>query len=76
MVIDGGMGGLEQSFHHPEAGLNARNADKENEQRASSNGAPRNYGEGDISAAVDKIVGLLDDNRKKWGMQGDREVLV
>jgi hypothetical protein len=67
MVIDAGVGGLEQSFHHPEAGQSARNADTENEQRASSNGASRSHGEKDISAIVDKIVGLLDDDKKKEG---------
>jgi hypothetical protein len=45
MFIDAGVGKLEQSFHHPEAGQNARNADTENEQRASSNGVSRSYGE-------------------------------
>jgi hypothetical protein len=32
MVVNEGVGELEQSFHHPEAGLNARNANKKNEQ--------------------------------------------
>jgi hypothetical protein len=75
MVIDGGVGGLEQSFYHPEAGLSARNANKKNEQRASSDGAPRAYGEGDISAAVDKIVGLLDNNRKKEGRRAIKKLV-
>jgi hypothetical protein len=65
MVINEGVGELEQSFHHLEASLNARNADKKNEQRASSNQASRNYGEKDISAADNEIVGLLNDNRRK-----------
>jgi hypothetical protein len=67
MVINGGVGGLEQSFHYPKAGLNGRNPNKENDQRASSDGVSRNYGERDISAAVDKIFGLLNDEKKEEG---------
>jgi hypothetical protein len=75
MVIDAGVGGLEQNFHHSEAGQSARNANTENEQRASSIGASRNYGEEDISAAVDKIVGLLDDDRKKEGRRAIEKLI-
>jgi hypothetical protein len=65
MVINAGVRKLEQSFYYAETGQNARNANTKNEQRANSNEASRNHGEKNIPAVVNKIVGLLENNRKK-----------
>jgi hypothetical protein len=73
MIINERVEKLEQNFHHPEAGLSVPNANNENEQQTNSDEASRNYSEGNISAAVDKIVSLLNNNRKKKGTQGDRK---
>jgi hypothetical protein len=67
MVIDGGMGGLEQSFHHPEAGQNALNDNAAKEQRDHGKEASPRDGEKDLLRAVNEIVGLLDENKKKAG---------
>jgi hypothetical protein len=67
MVIDGGVGGLEQSFHHPEAGQSAHNSSAQEEQRNRSEGALRRNGEEDLLKAVNDIVGLLNEDKKEAG---------
>jgi hypothetical protein len=67
MVINGGVGGLEQSFHHPEAGQSAHNSSAQEEQRDRSEEASQRNGEEDLLKAVNDIVGLLDEDKKKAG---------
>jgi hypothetical protein len=67
MVINGGMGGLEQSFHHPEAGQSAHNSSAQEEQRDRSEGASQRNGEENLLKAVNDIVELLDEDKKKAG---------
>jgi hypothetical protein len=67
MVIDGGMGGFEQSFHHPEAGQSAHNSSAQEEQQNRSEGASQKNGEENLLKAVNDIVELLDKNKKKAG---------
>jgi hypothetical protein len=67
MVIDGGMGGLEQSFHHPKAGQSAHNSSAQEEQRNRSEGASQKNEKKDLLKAVNNIVGLLNENKKKAG---------
>jgi hypothetical protein len=67
MVIDEGMGGLEQSFYHPEAGQSALNDNAAKEQRDHGKGASQRDGEEDLLRAVNEIVGLFDKNKKEAG---------
>jgi hypothetical protein len=67
MVIDGGVGRFEQSFHHPEAGQSAHNSSAQEEQRDRSEGASQKNGEEDLLKAVNDIVELLDEDKKKAG---------
>jgi hypothetical protein len=67
MVIDGGVGGFEQSFHHPEAGQNALNDNAAKEQRDYGKGASQRDREEDLLRAVNEIVGLFDKDKKKAG---------
>jgi hypothetical protein len=67
MVIDGGVGGLEQSFHHPEAGQNALNDNAARKQRDHGKEASQRDGEEDLLRAINEIVGLLDEDKKKAG---------
>jgi hypothetical protein len=67
MVINGGVGGFEQSFHHPEAGQSAHNSSAQEEQRNRSKGASQKNEEENLLKAVNNIVGLLDENKKKAG---------
>jgi hypothetical protein len=67
MVIDGGVGGFEQSFHHPEAGQSAHNSSAQEEQRDRSEGASQKNGEKNLLKAVNNIVGLLDEDKKEAG---------
>jgi hypothetical protein len=67
MVIDGGVGGLEQSFHHPKAGQSAHNSSAQEEQRDRSEEASQRNGEEDLLKAVNDIVGLLDEDKKEAG---------
>jgi hypothetical protein len=65
MVINEGMEGLEQSFHHPEAGQNALNDNAAKKQRNHGKEASQKNGKGNLLRAINKIVGLLDKNKKK-----------
>jgi hypothetical protein len=65
MIINEGMGGLEQSFHHPKAGQNAFNDNAAKEQRDYGKGASQKDGEEDLLRAVNEIVGLLDEDKKE-----------
>jgi hypothetical protein len=67
MVIDGGVGGLEQSFHHSEAGQSAHNSSAQEEQRNRSKGASQRNGEENLLKAVNDIGELLDEDKKKAG---------
>jgi hypothetical protein len=67
MIINGGVGGLEQSFYHPEAGQSAHNNSAQEEQRDRSEGASQRNGEEDLLKAVNNIVGLLDEDKKEAG---------
>jgi hypothetical protein len=67
MIIDGVVGGLEQSFHHPEAGQSAHNSSAQEEQRNRSEGASQKNGEENLLKAVNDIIGLLNENKKKAG---------
>jgi hypothetical protein len=67
MVINGGMGGLEQSFHHPEAGQNALNDNAAKKQQNHGKGASPKDGKENLLRAVNEIVGLFDKNKKKAG---------
>jgi hypothetical protein len=67
MVIDGGVGGLEQSFHHLEAGQSALNDNAAKEQRNHGKGASQRNGEEDLLRAVNEIVGLFDEDKKEAG---------
>jgi hypothetical protein len=67
MVINGGVGGLEQSFHHPEAGQSAHNSSAQEKQRNRSKKASQRNGKENLLKAVNDIVGLLNENKKKAG---------
>jgi negative regulator of replication initiation len=67
MVINGGVGGLEQSFHHPEAGQSAHNSSAQKEQRDRSEEASQRNREEDLLKAVNDIVELLDEDKKEAG---------
>jgi hypothetical protein len=67
MVIDGGVGGFEQSFHHPEAGQSAHNSSAQKEQKDRSKEASQKNGKENLLKAVNDIVGLLDEDKKKVG---------
>jgi hypothetical protein len=67
MVIDEGVGELEQSFHHPEAGQSAHNSSAQEEQRDRSEGALHKNGKENLLKAVNDIVELLDEDKKKAG---------
>jgi hypothetical protein len=67
MVINGGMGGLEQSFHHPKAGQSALNDNAAREQRNHGKEASQKDKEEDLLRAVNEIVGLLNENKKEAG---------
>jgi hypothetical protein len=67
MVIDGGVGELEQSFHHPEAGQSAFNDNAARKQRDYGKGASPRDGEEDLLRAVNEIVGLFDEDKKEAG---------
>jgi hypothetical protein len=67
MVINGGVGGFEQSFHHPEAGRSAFNDNAAKEQRNYGKGALQRDGVEDLLRAVNEIVGLFDENKKEAG---------
>jgi hypothetical protein len=67
MVIDEGMGGLEQSFHHFEAGQSAHNSSAQEEQRNRSEEASQKNRKKDLLKAVNNIVGLLNEDKKKAG---------
>jgi hypothetical protein len=67
MVINGGVGGFEQNFHHPKAGQSAHNSSAQEEQRNRSEGASQRDGEEDLLKAVNDIVGLLDEDKKEAG---------
>jgi hypothetical protein len=67
IIIDEGVGGLEQSFHHPEAGQNALNDNAAKEQRNHGKGASQRDGEEDLLRAINEIVGLFDEDKKKAG---------
>jgi hypothetical protein len=65
MVINGGVGRLEQRFYHPEAGQSAHNAEAANTQRASGDGVRKYYNNDYIASAVKKIIACMGDNKKK-----------
>jgi hypothetical protein len=67
MVIDGGVGGLEQSFHHPEMGQSALNDNAAKKQQDHGKGASQKNGEKDLLKAVNEIVGLFNKDKKKAG---------
>jgi hypothetical protein len=67
MVIDEGVEGFEQSFHHPEAGQSALNDNAAKEQRDHGKGASQRDGEENLLRAVNEIVGLFDKDKKKAG---------
>jgi hypothetical protein len=67
MVINGGMEELEQSFYHPKAGQSAHNNSAQEEQRNRSEKASQRNGEKDLLKAVNDIVGLLNEDKKKAG---------
>jgi hypothetical protein len=67
MVIDGGVGAFDQSFHHSEAGQSALNNDAAMEQRNRGEGASQGNGEEELLRAVNEIVGLLNEDKKKAG---------
>jgi hypothetical protein len=71
MVIDEGMGGFEQNFHHPEAGQSALNDNAAKEQRNYGKEASQRNGEEDLLKAVNEIVGLFDKDKK----EADRRVI-
>jgi hypothetical protein len=74
MVINGGVGGFEQSFHHPKAGQSAHNSSAQEEQRNRSEGASQKNGKEDLLKAVNNIVGLLDEDKKIGRAQGHRKI--
>jgi hypothetical protein len=65
MVVDGGVGELEQSFHHPQSGQSAYNTDATNTQQSSGKRISRNNDVMDLIHAMDDIVKLVNDNKKK-----------
>jgi hypothetical protein len=67
IIINEEVGGLEQSFHHPEAGQSALNDNAAKEQRDHGKGASPRDGKEDLLRAINEIVGLLDENKKKAG---------
>jgi hypothetical protein len=67
MVIDGGVGEFEQSFHYSEAGQSAFNDNAAKEQRNHGKEALQRDVEEDLLRAVNEIVGLLDENKKEAG---------
>jgi hypothetical protein len=67
MVINRGMRGLEQSFYHLKAGQSAHNSSAQEEQRDRSKEASQKNGKEYLLKAVNDIIGLLDENKKKAG---------
>jgi hypothetical protein len=67
MIINGGVGELEQSFHHLEAGQSAHNSSAQKEQQDRSEGASQKNGEEDLLEAINNIVGLLNEDKKEAG---------
>jgi hypothetical protein len=65
MVVDGGVGGLEQSFYHPQSGQSAYNADATNTQQPSEERISRNNGAMDLINAMDDIIKLVNDDKKE-----------
>jgi hypothetical protein len=65
MVVDGGVGGFEQNFHYPQFGQSAYNANATNKQQSSGEKMSRSNGAMDLIDAMDDIVKLMDDNKKK-----------
>jgi hypothetical protein len=56
MVINEGMRGLEQSFHHPKAGQSAHNSSAQEEQRDRSEEASQKNEKEDLLKAINDIV--------------------
>jgi hypothetical protein len=67
MVINEGVGGLEQSFYHPKAGQSALNDNAAREQRNHGKGASQRDGKEDLLRAINEIVGLFDEDKKEAG---------
>jgi hypothetical protein len=65
MVIDEGVRGLEQNFHHPEAGQSAHNSSAQEEQRDRNEEASQKNGKKNLLKTVNDIVELLNENKKK-----------
>jgi hypothetical protein len=67
MVINEGVGVLEQSFHHPEAGQSAHNSSAQKEQRNRNKEALQKNGKENLLKTVNNIVRLLNKDKKKAG---------
>jgi hypothetical protein len=65
MVVDGEMEELEQSFHHPQSGQSAYNANATNTQQFSEKKMSRNNGAMNLTNAMNDIIKLMNDNKKK-----------
>jgi hypothetical protein len=65
MVVDGGMKGFEQSFHHPQFGQSAYNADATNMQQFSEKRISRINNAMNLTNAMNDIIKLMNDDKKK-----------
>jgi hypothetical protein len=64
MVVDGGMGGLNQSLQHPQSGRSAYNADTTTPPQPSGDRAPQKNNATNLEKAVNDIVRLVDNDKK------------
>jgi hypothetical protein len=69
MVVDGGMEGFEQSFHHPQFGQSAYNANTTNTQEFSGKRISRSNNAINLTNAINDIIKLMNDERKKISRQ-------
>jgi hypothetical protein len=65
MVVDGGMGGLEQSFYHLQSGQSAYNANAINTQQSNEEGISQNNNAINLTNAINDIVKLVNDDKKR-----------
>jgi hypothetical protein len=65
MVVDGGMEELEQSFHHPQSGQSAYNANATNTQQPREKRISRSNNAMDLTNAMNDIIRLMNDDKKK-----------
>jgi hypothetical protein len=75
MVVDGGVEGLEQSFHHPQFGQNAYNANATNAQQPSGKRISRSNGAINLINAMNDIVRLMNDDKKNISRRAIKQLI-